>query len=257
MVMDSIAELMALGLDGLKIDFLDSIPVSPDDPHGRATYAFISELSRRIRDRKADALMEYRQFYCTPQMLPMATQFRAIDLPFDANRNLLHIAQLRAMLGDRVPIHADPAYWHRDETPENVARHMISAMAGVPMVSMDLEGMPDAQAGIVRFWLAFYNRHIETFRNGTWDVVYDGDRLSTMRVRSESETLVFLNSHDAIDAALQPATERRVFVLNVSDRPLSIADGLHGVSTAGQPVSRAVPVGGMLATTLEEEAVIA
>lgn len=252
-IMGSIAGLMDLGIDGLKVDFLDAIPAEPTSPRGRATHAFICDLSRRIRACKEDALIEYRQHYCSPQMLPLATQFRAIDLPFDANRNLLHIAKLRAILGDGVPIHADPAYWHPDETPENVARHMISAMAGVPMVSMDLAVMPEEQAHIVRFWLGFYNRHIATFRDGAWSIVYDGDQLVYMVVRGEKETLVYLNTHRAFNEACHQPGDEKLSVLNVSAKPLEVQEGFDGVSPAGRPVSDRVPPGGMLTTNLEED----
>ena len=71
-----------LGLDGLKVDFIDAIPQNPRKPRGREVYGFLSELSRTIREEAGDeALIEFRQNYATPQMLDFATQFRAGDVP--------------------------------------------------------------------------------------------------------------------------------------------------------------------------------
>ncbi|MBS5530469.1 alpha-galactosidase [bacterium] len=181
-------------LDGLKMDFLAHVPTELERPHGRATWNAIRELSAAVHEANPDSLIEFRQFYSTPATLGLATQFRANDTPFDYLENLHRIAQLRLMLGDGTAVHADPVYWHPRESASNVARHMAAAVAGVPMVSMDLAKLSAKHREILCDWLAFYRRHQEHFRYGHWTVRYDGSQLVTLSVERGRRKIVWLLS---------------------------------------------------------------
>ena len=139
MLLNQVEKLMPVyGIDGLKIDFLDQIYPDQENPRSNNCQDFTAEITRRIRQHKPEALIEFRQAYTTPQMLSYGTQFRARDCPFDFLLNFRRIAQIRIALGDGIPVHADPAYWPSTELPVNIARHFIAMMAGVPMLSIDL-----------------------------------------------------------------------------------------------------------------------
>lgn len=207
------------GLDGLKIDFVDAVPQSPDNPRGEAVFNYISTLLNAIKKENPDALFEFRQRYCTPIMLDQATQFRAGDVPFDFMENLHRIAQIRICVGDKVPVHADPVYWHPRESAVNVARHMICSLAGVPMVSMDLKQLPEEQRTVIEYWLNFYKEHLNTFRNGHWRIEYEFDHLAYITVQHGTEKIVFLcNSKSAIEAIGDFSGE--LYLLNMSGEPL-------------------------------------
>ena len=133
------------GLDGLKIDFLDIVPPNIDYPNGRATEKLIAELTGGLKADNPDALIEFRQSYSTPVMLKYGTQFRAGDVPFNWLFNFGRMVELRLSLGNLGPVHADPAYWPFGETSENVARHMMAMLVGVPMLSMDLARLTDTE----------------------------------------------------------------------------------------------------------------
>lgn len=198
-------------LDGVKLDFLAHIPSNPDHPHGRTAWQAIRELTDAIRQENPQALIEFRQFYSTPATLGLATQFRANDTPFDCLENLHRVAQLRLMLGDGIAVHADPACWHPQESAENVARHMVAAIAGVPMVSMDLARLSDEHRGILRDSLNFYRKHQEFFRRAHWSVRYDGDQLASLTAEREGRRIVWL-----VSAAGLPDAEGACCVLNPS-----------------------------------------
>ncbi len=220
-VLDELGELFhTYRLDGLKVDFLAHVPVDPDRPHGRDAWNAIRRLSAAVRMVNPRALIEFRQFYSTPATLEFATQFRANDTPFDYLENLHRIAQLRIMLGDGVAIHADPACWHPRESASNIARHMICAVAGVPMVSMDLAALSPDRREIVREWLAFYNRHCERFRCGHWNVRYDGDQLASLSVEHRGYKIVWL-----LSAAGMPDAEKADCVLNPSAQTWMLKSG--------------------------------
>ena len=230
-------------LDGLKIDFLDSIPPSVAHPLGRSATDFIADLSSAIREAKPDAMIEFRQYYNTPGMLAHATQFRAHDAPFDFLDNLYCLAQIRISLGDRVPVHADPVYWHPDEPAVNVSRHLIASLAGVPMISMDMCRLGATERRIIRHWLDFYRDHLATFRDGHWEVEYFLGALVYLTVTDASGRIVFLLDPARLDEAVSGATGP-VTILNLTLRelPLPGAETFGPEGVAGTP--GVIPPGG-------------
>lgn len=209
------------GLDGLKVDFVDSVPRSLTAPRGRAVYEFIDALVSRVKKDMSEALFEFRQKYATPVMLRQATQFRAGDVPYDFIDNFLRIAHLRLCLGDGVPAHADPAYWHPEETDSNVSRHMIASLAGVPMLSMALDELSESHRLIIRGWLDFYMENIEIFRKGRWDIGYEFDYVSFVSAALDGEKIVVLNSPAALPGIIECA-EGILHVLNLCAEPLRL-----------------------------------
>lgn len=231
------------GLDGLKIDFVDAVPQSLETPHGRAVYGYMKNLTESIKKENPEALFEFRQRYSTPQMLDIGTQFRAGDAPFDFIENLHRIAQIRVCLGDGVPVHADPVYWHPAESNVNIAKHMICSLAGVPMVSADLNELPENQRKIIEYWLQFYLRHIETFKNGHWQINYRFDFLSSINVSFKSEKITFLCSSPHEPEELKNSS----IILNLSAKDIE-CDGFEIYNCLGEKInSKSIPQAGYAA----------
>ena len=209
------------GLDGLKIDFVDAVPQSLKKPCGRAVFNYMSTLLDTIKKDNPNALFEFRQRYTTPLMLDQATQFRAGDVPFDFIENLHRIAQIRICVGDKVPVHADPVYWNPNESTINVARHMICSLAGVPMVSMDLNKLPVKQRAIIEYWLKFYKKHLNTFQNGHWQIKYEFDHLAYITVEHESEKILFLCDGKRAAEAIDDFSGK-LQLLNLADEAITL-----------------------------------
>ncbi len=237
------ALLQKYPIDGLKIDFLDQYFPNLDQPRGRDTFAFIESLSSEIRKIKKDALLEFRQAYATPTMLPYATQFRAGDVPFDFLDNFQRLAQIRIGLGDGVPVHADPVYWHPQESPENIARHLIAALAGVPMLSMEMTKLAEHERRIIGHWLHFYREHLDTFKTGHWQVQYHYSAVSYVAVQAESEQIIILNDEARLSEALIDKTGT-THILNLSAAVLELP-GCSAWGPSGEEApSGKVPLGG-------------
>lgn len=232
------------GLDGLKVDFLDYIFPNMEEPRGEDTTHFIQELARTIREVKKDALIEFRQAYATPGMLAYGTQFRAGDVPFDFIDNFHRLAQIRISVGDGVPVHADPAYWHPQESPENISRHMIASLAGVPMLSMDLLAISETERKIIRHWLGFYQAHRETFNYGKWDVTYHQSGTAYAMVSNEKESIIILHDSARIGEALAKAA-KHVFVLNLSPDELPLAGAKTADYEGKASADGIIPLGGL------------
>ena len=236
--------LQDYGLDGLKVDFLDYIFPNMEEPRGEDTTHFIQELARTIREVKKDALIEFRQAYATPGMLAYGTQFRAGDVPFDFIDNFHRLAQIRISVGDGVPVHADPAYWHPQESPVNISRHMIASLAGVPMLSMDLLAISETEQKIIRHWLGFYQAHRETFNYGKWDVTYHQSGTAYAMVSNERESIIILHDSARIGEALAKAA-KHVFVLNLSPDELPLAGAKTADYEGKASADGIIPLGGL------------
>ena len=232
------------GLDGLKVDFLDYIFPNMEEPRGEDTPHVSHELARTIREVQKDALIEFRQAYATPGMLAYGTQFRAGDVPFDFIDNFHRLAQIRISVGDGVPVHADPAYWHPQESPENISRHMIASLAGVPMLSMDLLAISETEQKIIRHWLGFYQAHRETFNYGKWDVTYHQSGTAYAMVSNERESIIILHDSARIGEALAKAA-KHVFVLNLSPDELPLAGAKTADYEGKASADGIIPLGGL------------
>lgn len=233
------SELMSLGLDGLKIDFLDEISKTDEFSDGAKVESFLKDLHKVITKNDKNALIEYRQKYSTPATMEMATQFRAGDVPYDYLENFNRTVSIRAMMGDGVPVHADPAYWNFDDLPETVSMHMLCAMAGVPMLSMDLEKMPESQLKIVKHWLTFYSEHMEIFKKGKWELRNTYGGFDFVSVTFKDTTIAYLLSEDSLKYL--KGREGRIYALNLSPYSLNINASKVYDYTGVQIQSAAIP----------------
>lgn len=230
-------------LDGLKVDFLDVIHSNTETPKGRAVMKFVRELASGLREVKPDALIEFRQRYATPGMTAYGTQFRAGDVPFDFIDNFQRIGQIRISMGDRIPVHADPVYWHPKELPVNISRHMIASLCGVPMLSMDLLTVSETEKRIIRRWLAFYEEHLPTFRDGRWHVDYFQSNTTYMSVSGNGETIIVLPDPARLEEAISGA-KGRTTILNLSGNELKLP-GAETSDGEGNPCKPGIiPPGG-------------
>lgn len=246
-IIDKLASLMEkYPLDGLKVDFLDSVLPSIDDPHGRITRRFIEDLSSAIRKGNAEALIEFRQSYATFGMLPYATQFRAGDVPFDFIDNFQRLAQIRISIGDGVPVHADPVYWHPRETTANISRHMIASLVGVPMLSMDLNKVSEPEKRIIAHWLGFYKEHLETLSQGRWDIRYGAAAVNWIAANGAKSRIVILSEPHCLAEAVAAGGTEPQYVLNLTAETLAYP-GARAFDCFGQAVEDgAAPSGGYL-----------
>lgn len=208
-------------LDGLKIDFIDIVPPNVDEPNGRATEKLVKELTGGLKEDNPDALIEFRQSYATPVMLKYGTQFRAGDVPFNWISNFGRIVELRLAIGNLGPVHADPAYWPFGETSENVARHMMAMLAGVPMLSMDLTRLTDTEKKIIRYYIDLYNNHRELINHGEWHFIFGWSDIEAAIVENDNSRLVIIADAGKAAECLKndgkPTT-----VCNLSDKAIKV-----------------------------------
>ncbi|MFA6814824.1 MAG: glycoside hydrolase family 36 protein [Lentisphaeria bacterium] len=225
-------------IDGLKIDFLDYVLPDIDHPHSTQMMKFIQNLTDAIRKHNMNSLIEFRQRYATMQMLPYATQFRAGDVPFDFVENFQRICQIRLSIGDQVPVHADPIYWHPDESIDNIARHLIASLAGVPMLSIDLENMRPDVKEVLKNHIDLYYKYQQTLNHGKWQIRYNNSAVAYAAASGADENVLFINDSAYYPEALKNyASAKSLLVFNLSGQALQSFSG-----TCYQPSGKEEPL---------------
>ncbi len=193
-------ELMRMyNLDGLKLDFLDTDVGGPlvnctgDHPHD---FDFVSDgirdVARRMAEAaravKPDAILEYRLNYANVANRQWGNCYRGQDTPSDPDLARRHLGLIRSWCRGVAP-HSDPAYWPLQETNENVARFLATAVLyAVPQISVNFAEISPNHTELVRTWIAFYNEHRERMFAGNFELLSDDPHYSAARISSGGRT---------------------------------------------------------------------
>ncbi|MPM39796.1 hypothetical protein SDC9_86431 [bioreactor metagenome] len=180
-------------------------------------------------------------------MLRYGTQFRANDTPFDFIENFHRIVQLRMMLGSKVPVHSDPACWRPDELPENIARHMIAAIAGVPMLSMELGELSETGEALIRYYLEIYKTHRPLFANGTWRFRYEFDRVAWLSVKDCKCCAAWVTDEESAKEIIT-GSPAELCLFNLGANPIMLPPGGTVFNYTGHRMTsdKVLPIAGMV-----------
>ncbi len=209
-------------LDGLKIDFIDSISVHDGHQDGaaRATigesiFTTLKAATDRLLALKPDLLIEFRNSYANLASRSYANIYRSSDVPINFALNRWQAVMLRLLAPDRA-VHLDPALWHPNDSDENVAVHLINCLVSVPMVSIELDKYPQSHLDLIRYWIGFYNEHRDTIIHGEFKPTLALGHVPLIVFKGVTETIIGL--YDDVPVALDPQWTN-VWLLNASTRP--------------------------------------
>ncbi|WP_327070056.1 glycoside hydrolase family 36 protein [Kitasatospora sp. NBC_01302] len=169
-LVDRLGELVERhGVDGLKIDFIDTFARYATDPTAVAegVHSLLAELDARLRAARPEMLVEHRQPYAGPGLWPYATMVRATDCPHSAAENRQRTTDLRLTAGP-LAVHADPLTWHPEEEPAGIAVLLQSVLFATAQVSVDLARQRPDQLAALRFWLAVMREHVDLLQRGAF-----------------------------------------------------------------------------------------
>lgn len=166
------------GLDGFKLDFIDSFTFDGHDPALDEGYAgrdiltvpaAVNKLMTEVRDalqrENPDVLIEFRQAYVGPAIAQYGNMFRVGDCPGDPQQNRIGICNLR-LGAPSVAVHSDMIEWNLQESPSVTATSIISALFGVIQYSVMLRDIPEAHTRVIRHWLEFSKAHRDALLKG-------------------------------------------------------------------------------------------
>jgi alpha-galactosidase len=210
------------GVDGLKIDFIDSVPPhsrriegASDAPLGQRIAAILDGVMRELVKDKPDILIEFRNTYSNLASRSYANIYRCSDVPINPTLNRWQATLLRLLTPDRA-VHLDPALWHPEDTDENVAAHLINLLVGVPMVSIELEEYPASHLALIRHWVGFYNSHRQTLAHGSFRPTLGVGSIPVVRFDGVDETIIAV--YENVPVALED-TPHTVWLLNAATSP--------------------------------------
>lgn len=222
------------GLDGFKLDFIDSFRFDNADPAEADNYAgrdikslpaaidvLMKEIYRRLSAIRPDVLIEFRQRYIGPAMRQYGNMFRAGDCPADLQGNRQRIANLRLTSGESA-VHSDMLEWNLAETPENAARHILSALFGVVQYSLMLGELPENHTKVIRHWLDFSQKHRETLLKSEFRPYHPEKCYPVIEAESDDELIVAV--YDDMSVPEMKTYGKRTYIINASGAPSLVLD---------------------------------
>lgn len=163
------------GLDGLKLDFIDSFIlrgksleydekrdyVSLED----AVDALMLGIKERLLRINPDILIEFRQSYVGPAIRKYGNMLRVADCPNDAIVNRCETVNLRFTSGNTA-VHSDMLMWNINDPVESAAYQLISVLFSVPQISVKIKTLPEDHKRMLKFYLGFWRSHRDILLDG-------------------------------------------------------------------------------------------
>ncbi|GAB2584111.1 glycoside hydrolase family 36 protein [Kribbella endophytica] len=217
------------GVDGLKIDFIDSWAWKnpPPAPEGdcatvdEGVELFFAAVRDELQRLRPDLLIEFRQDYVNPRLWQYGTFLRAGDCALDAVENRVRTVDARLLAGDRA-VHSDMLMWHPEASPEAVAEQFIGVLFSSAQVSVELGSLPEAHDRVVRYWLGFLRDHAATLLRGELVPVRPDARYTQVAAISSEETIVAVYSNPVVRLNAPAGV---LVLVNGGNEPTVLLDG--------------------------------
>ena len=163
------------GLDGFKLDFIDSFSLTGRslEYDERRDYqsledaidVLMTDVVDTLRRIDPEVLIEFRQSYIGPAIRKYGNILRVADCPNDAICNRQDIVNLRLTSG-KTAVHSDMLMWNREDTVESAALQFANALFGVPQVSVKLVTLPEEHKKMLKYYLSFWRANRELLIDG-------------------------------------------------------------------------------------------
>lgn len=159
-------------LDGLKLDFIDRFYSNGVTSPGmdctsveEATRRLLEEITGALKSVKNDILIEFRQPYMGPVITSYGNMIRVWDCPLDPLSNRVGTLGLRLMCRHSA-VHSDMISWTKEDSPENVAAALISALFAVPQISVRFKDVQSEQAAALDNYLKCRAKYADVIDGG-------------------------------------------------------------------------------------------
>ncbi len=253
------------GLDGLKLDFIDSFylkgksleydPARDFQSLEDAIHALMSEVKTKLTALNPEILIEFRQSYVGPSIRKYGNMLRVGDCPCDILKNRFNIVNLRYTSG-KTAIHSDMIMWNSEDSVENAALQFVSVLYSVPQISMRIDKLPKDHYDMLKFYISFWNERKEVLLDGKLTATNPESEYSLVRSALDGKE-VFTAYNDVVI----PVTLNECVAVNASAFKSLIIKNAKGkdykvINCMGQEVSTGtincnlqeieVPVAGMI-----------
>ena len=196
------------GLDGLKLDFIDSFSLAGKslEPDPRRDISSLEEavdiLMKEVADTltaiNPEILIEFRQTYVGPTIRKYGNMMRVYDCPADAIRNRMESVTLRYTCG-KTAVHSDMLLWNYSDTVEAAAMQFVGALYTVPQVSMLIDKLNDEHYKMTKYYLSFWREHREILIDGKLTAKNPESMYSSITSALDNKAVVTLYTDRVID----------------------------------------------------------
>lgn len=223
------------GLDGLKLDFIDSFSLNGrsleyDDRRDYqsledAIDILMTDVTETLRAINSEVLIEFRQSYVGPAIRKYGNIFRVTDCPNDAICNRQDIVNLILTSG-KTAVHSDMLMWNREDTVESAALQFASVLYGVPQVSVKIATLPEDHKKMLKYYLSFWRENRELLIDGK--IVAANPESAYSIVCSEKDGNAIFTSYT--DTVIDCSTYNEIVAVNCSRSKKLILKGASGKS---------------------------
>lgn len=220
------------GLDGLKLDFIDSFvlrgkSLQPDPKRDIesleiAIDTMMSEIKERLTRINPEILIEFRQSYIGPSIRKYGNMLRVGDCPNDAIYNRRDIINLRYTSGNTA-VHSDMLMWNFNEPVESAAVQVISVLYGVPQISVRLATLPEEHQKMLKFYLDFWTENRDVLLDGKLTAENPESGYSIVTSAAEKKEIITVYTEIVI-----PAAKAETIAINGTGRETLIIKGAIG-----------------------------
>ena len=214
------------GLDGVKLDFIDSFQLPDKDPAIADGYAgrdyrslpdavdrLMKDVLTRLKKINPDVLVEFRQHYMGPAILQYGNMMRCADCPADPTANRKRICDLR-LTSEGIAVHSDMLVWSKDETPEGAALPILNALFSTIQYSMVLAKVSPEHRKVIASWIRFSQEHRKALLRGAFRPHHAENGYAWIEGESEGERIVAVYANDV--CARTGVADRSVFIVNAT-----------------------------------------
>ncbi|MBE6611198.1 MAG: alpha-galactosidase [Ruminococcaceae bacterium] len=220
------------GLDGFKLDFIDSFRQSSDVHDGMDYVSVFDAVDRLMKDVLAalrainpDILIEFRQHYMGPLMRTFGNMIRSMDCPNDSFSNRMNTLSLRMTSGNTA-VHSDMVMWNYDESVEWAAFQLNNVLFSVPQISVLHDKMPADHAAMVKYFLTFWKAHRETLLDG--EMLYKNYAANFPYVSSRKDNEQIGAVYGGMVAYLEEPTDTIILVNASMDKKILLDSKFEG-----------------------------
>lgn len=196
------------GLDGLKLDFIDSFLLQgkslEDDPMRDfqsledALHALMSEIKEELTKINPDIMIEFRQSYVGPSIRKYGNMLRVGDCPGCIMANRTQIINLRLTSG-KTAVHSDMIMWNENDTVENASLQFASVIFSVPQISMLIDNLPESHIKMLEHYISFWKNKREVLIDGKLIALNPETNYSQARSQNEKEEVVAVYTNPVVD----------------------------------------------------------
>ena len=223
------------GLDGFKLDFIDSFELRGKslEYDARRDYqsledavdVLMTEVKNTLTAIKSDILIEFRQKYIGPAIRKYGNMLRVADCPNDAIANRFNIVKLRYTSGNTA-VHSDMIMWHYDEPVESAALQFVNILYSVPQVSMRIARLREDHKRMLAYYLGFWKEYRDTLMNGKIIGEHPESYYTTVRAEKDGKAIVTAYS----DSLVNCTDYEQVIAVNGTGRGELLLRGAKGRS---------------------------